>query len=68
MTQEQLNLLDKLISGNVNNTNLLGQDLKKQYDKTLNIEKSIALMMENQNKIFSELQYIKRLLFQMPQK
>lgn len=68
MTQEQLNLLDKLISGNVNNTNLLGQDLKKQYDKTLNIEKSIALMMENQNKIFSELQYIKGLLLQMPQK
>jgi hypothetical protein len=68
MTQEQFNLLDKLISGNVNNTNLLSQDLKKQYDKTLNVEKNISLMMQNQTLLFNELQEIKKLLLGKSQK
>lgn len=68
MTQEQYNTLDKLISANVDNTNLLGQDLKKQYDKSVNIEKNISLIMDNQIKLFNELQTIKGLLLQKPQK
>lgn len=62
MTQEQYNTLDKLISATVNNTNLLGQELKKQYDKSVNIERNIALMMDNQIKLFKELTEIKKLL------
>ncbi|MCZ8331339.1 MAG: hypothetical protein O9282_08510 [Flavobacterium sp.] len=54
MTIDQYNTLENLISGNVNNTNLLGQDLKKQYDKSVNIEKNIKLMMENQILLFNQ--------------
>ncbi|MCZ8090182.1 hypothetical protein [Flavobacterium sp.] len=62
MTIDQYNTLENLISGNVNNTNLLGQDLKKQYDKSVNIEKNIKLMMENQILLFNLLTDIKKQL------
>lgn len=68
MTQEQFNTLDKLISTNVNNTSLLGQDLKKQFNKSVNIEKNISLIMDNQVKLFNELQTIKELLLQKLEK
>jgi hypothetical protein len=68
MTQEQFNTIDKLISGNVNNTNLIGLDLKKQYDKTINVEKNISLLMQNQTLLFNELQEIKKLLLEKSQK
>ncbi len=62
MTPKQFEDLYAMISGNVNNTNLLGQDLKKQYDKSENIEKNIKLMMENQMLLFNLLTDIKKLL------
>lgn len=68
MTPKQFEDLYKMISANVNNTNLLGLDLKKQYDKSVNIEKNIALIIDNQAKLFNELQNIKGLLLQKPQK
>lgn len=62
MTPKQFQDIYDMISANVNNTNLLGQDLKKQYDKSVNIERNIALIMGNQSKLFNELQDIKKLL------
>ena len=62
MTPKQFEDLYAMISGNVNNTNILGQDLKKQYDKSENIEKNIKLMMENQMLLFNLLTDIKKLL------
>ena len=60
MTPKQFEDFYAMISGNVNNTNLLGQDLKKQYDKSENIEKNIKLMMENQMLLFNLLTDIKK--------
>ena len=68
MTPKQFEDLYKMISTNVNNTNLLGQDLKKQYDKTLNVEKNISLFMQNQTLLFNELQEVKKLLLEKSQK
>lgn len=68
MTPKQFEDLYKMISANVNNTNLLGQDLKKQYDKTLNVEKNISLFMQNQTILFNELQEVKKLLLEKSQK
>jgi hypothetical protein len=68
MTQEQFNTLDKLVSATVNNTHLLGQEFKKQYDKSVNIEKNMKLIMDNQVKLFNELLTIKELLLQKPQR
>jgi hypothetical protein len=68
MTPKQFEDLYKMISANVNNTNLLGQDLKKQYDKTLNVEKNISLFMQNQTILFNEVQEVKKLLLEKSQK
>tara|TARA_R110000868_G_C10886362_1_gene763283 strand:- start:108 stop:314 length:207 start_codon:yes stop_codon:yes gene_type:complete len=68
MTPKQFEDLYKMISTNVNNTNLLGQDLEKQYDKNLNVEKNISLFMQNQTLLFKELQEVKRLLLGKSQK
>jgi hypothetical protein len=62
MTPKQFEDIYAMISGNVNNTNLLGQDLKKQYDKSVNIEKNMKLMMENQILLFNLLTDIKKQL------
>lgn len=62
MTPKQFEDLYAMISANVNNTSLIGEDLKKKYDKTVNIENNIALVMKNQSIILNELQNIKKLL------
>ena len=62
MTTEQFENLFAMVSANVNNSELIGKDLKKQFDKSVNIESNIALMMDNQTKLFNELQKIKSLL------
>lgn len=68
MTPKQFQDVYDMISASVNNTNLLGDNLKNQYNKTLNIETNIALLMQNQNTIFLELQEIKELLLEKLQK
>lgn len=68
MTPKQFDDLYKMIFASVDNTSLLGENLKKQYDKTLNIENNIALLLKNQNTIFLELQEIKKLLLEKLQK
>ena len=62
MTPKQFEDLYAMISANVNNTSLIGEDLKKKYDKTVNIENNIALVMKNQSLILNELQNIKKLI------
>lgn len=68
MTPQQFNDIYDMISASVNNTNLLGKDLKRQYDKTLSVENNISLLMRNQKLLFNELQEVKKLLVEKFQK
>lgn len=62
MTEENFKKLYDMLSANVNNTNLVGTNLKLQYDKTVNIERNLALAMQNQVYIMQELEKIKTLV------